>query len=194
MNSINIIKSEHRNLGAVLYSMERLVDEIDQGKQADYAVFHGLFTYVDRFLDRYHHPKENHYLFPRVLARAPECKDLIEELGRQHGEGETLFLDMLKALSAFEFSGQSAYPAFREAVLKYTSFQRAHVLKEEVEILPLAQRVLEASDWEEIDTAFEDNEDPMFGKQWSGEFSELFDKLIKELPAPLGLGDEWKKL
>lgn len=194
MNSINIIKSEHRNLGAVLYSMERLVDEIDQGKQADYAVFHGLFTYVDRFLDRYHHPKENHYLFPRVLARAPECKDLIEELGRQHGEGETLFLDMLKALSAFEFSGQSAYPAFREAVLKYTSFQRAHVLKEEVEILPLAQRVLEASDWEEIDAAFEDNEDPMFGKQWSGEFSELFDKLIKELPAPLGLGDEWKKL
>ena len=194
MNSINIIKSEHRNLGAVLYSMERLVDEIDQGKQADYAVFHGLFTYVDRFLDRYHHPKENHYLFPRVLARAPECKDLIEELGRQHGEGETLFLDMLKALSAFEFSGQSAYPAFREAVLKYTSFQRAHVLKEEVEILPLAQRVLEVSDWEEIDAAFEDNEDPMFGKQWSGEFSELFDKLIKELPAPLGLGDEWKKL
>ena len=193
MRSINIIKSEHRNLTAVLYSIEKLIDEIDQGKQADYAVFHGLFTYIDRFLDRYHHPKENHYLFPRLLARAPDTEDLINELGQQHKEGESLFIDMLKALSAYEFSGKSEFPNFREAVLKYVSFEREHALKEENEILPRAQEVLEASDWEEIDAAFEQNEDPMYGEHWSGEFSALFSKLISELPAPLGLGDEWKK-
>lgn len=193
MHSINIIKGEHRNLAAVLYSMEKLVEEIDQGKQADFAVFHGLFTYIDRFLDHYHHPKESHYLFPRVLKRAPDSKALIEELGKQHREGEALFISMLKALSAFEFSGKSEFPTFRESVLKYTDFEREHAKKEENEVLPLAKKVLEASDWAEIDAAFEENEDPMFGKHWSGEFSELFDKLIKELPAPLGLGDEWKK-
>lgn len=193
MHSINIIKGEHRNLAAVLFSMEKLIDECDQGKQADYSVFHGLFTYIDRFLDRYHHPKENHYLFPRLLARAPDCKDLIEELGRQHREGEDLFMDMLKALSAFEFSGQNEYPKFRESVLKYACFQREHALKEELEILPLAQQVLETSDWEEIDAAFEENEDPMFGKQWDNEFSDLLSKLINSLPAPLGLGEDWKQ-
>jgi len=193
MRSINIIKSEHRNLTAVLYSIEKLVDEIEQGKQADYAVFHGLFTYIDRFLDRYHHPKENHYLFPRLLARAPDTEDLIKELGQQHKEGESLFIDMLKALSAYEFSGKSEFPNFRQAVFKYVSFEREHALKEENEILPRAQEVLEASDWEEIDAAFEQNEDPMYGEHWSGEFSALFSKLIRELPAPLGLGEEWKK-
>ena len=193
MQTIKIIKSEHRNLTAVLFSMKKLIDEIDQGKQPNFTVFHGLFTYIDRFLDRYHHPKENNYLFPHVLARAPEAEALVKELGQQHKEGENLFIDMLKALSAYEFSGESEYLTFREAVLKYADFERKHAIKEEKELLPIAQEALEAADWEEIDKAFGENEDPMFGEQWSSEFSVLFKKLVNELPAPLGLGEEWKK-
>ena len=193
MQTIKIIKSEHRNLAAVLFSMEKLIEEIDQGKQANFAVFHGLFTYIDRFLDRYHHPKENDYLFPRLLARAPDTETLVKELGKQHKEGEAMFMDMLKALSAYEFSGKSEYEAFRDAVLKYVNFERNHALKEEKEILPRAQEALEAADWEEIDKAFGENKDPMFGEHWSDEFSTLFKKLVNDLPAPLGLGEAWKK-
>ncbi|MDH5355560.1 MAG: hemerythrin domain-containing protein, partial [Gammaproteobacteria bacterium] len=175
-------------LGAVLYSMEQLVAEIGNGKQADLAIFHGLFTYIDRFLDRYHHPKENHFLFPRLLNKAPDMKELIEELGRQHKEGEVLFVEMLKALSAFEFSGAEEFETFRDSVLKYTTFEREHALKEEREILPRAQQVLDASDWEAIDTAFGENDDPMYGNRWSDQFSTLFTKIVNELPEPLGLG------
>ena len=42
MRSLTIIRNEHKNLGAVLYSLDRLVDEIEQGRQPDFAVFHGL--------------------------------------------------------------------------------------------------------------------------------------------------------
>lgn len=54
------------------------------------------------------------------------------------------------------------------------------------------KKSLQASDWEEINAAFEENVDPLFGEQWNNEFSELLDQLIKRLPAPLGLGDDWK--
>jgi branched-chain amino acid transport system ATP-binding protein len=192
MQAILIIKSEHKNLGAMLYSLEMLIEEIDNGKQPDFTVFHGLLTYIDRFLDRYHHPKENDYLFPRLMERAPDSVALIEELGRQHKQGEELLVEILKALSAYEFSGDVEYPGFREAVLKYTQFEREHVLVEERDVLPRAQQVLEASDWKEIDAAFGENQDPMFGEKWNSEFSELLNKLINTLPAPLGLGDVWK--
>lgn len=192
MRAIAIIKSEHQNLGAVLYSMDKLVEEIESGKSADFAIFHGLFTYIDRFLDRYHHPKENLYLFPRLLERAPDTEGLVRELGQQHTEGEILFVDMLKALSAYEFNGASEFPAFRGALRNYTSFEREHAIKEEREVLPRALEALEASDWEEIDAAFGENEDPMFGSQRSNEFSTLFKDLVNSLPAPLGLGDAWK--
>ena len=192
MQAISIIKSEHKNLGAVLYSLDKLIEEIDSGKHPDFGIFHGLFTYIDRFLDRYHHPKENHYLFPKLLARAPETEAIVRELGQQHTEGEILFVAMLKALSAYEFSGEAEYPHFRETVLKYTEFERNHAKMEETEILPRARDALQESDWEEIDAAFEENEDPLFGKKWDNEFSELLNQLINRLPAPLGLGDDWK--
>lgn len=192
MRAISIIKREHNNLGAVLYSLEKLVEEIDNGKQPDFPIFHGLLTYLDRFLDRYHHPKENLYLFPRLLARAPETENLVRELGQQHTEGEILLVTMLKALSAYEFSGKAEYPHFRDTVLAYCEFERRHAQQEEDELLERARQVLEPADWEEIDAAFEKNVDPMFGQQWNNEFSELLDHLINRLPAPLGLGEEWK--
>ena len=192
MQAIVIIKSEHQNLIAVLYSLEMLIEEIENGKQPDFAVFHGLLTYIDRFLDRYHHPKENDYLFPRVMARAPDMTELVKKLGQQHKQGEQLFVEMLKALSAYEFSGDSEFPGFREAVLKYTQFEREHVIIEERDLLPRAREALEASDWKEIDAAFGENQDPMFGEKWNNEFSDLLNKLINRLPAPLGLGDVWK--
>jgi branched-chain amino acid transport system ATP-binding protein len=192
MHAISIIKSEHKNLGAILYSLEKLIEEIDNGKDPDFGVFHGLFTYIDRFLDRFHHPKENHYLFPKLLARSPESESIIRELGQQHTEGEILFVEMLKALSAYEFSGAAEYPHFRDVVLRYTDFERRHAQLEEDEILPRAREALEAADWEEIDAAFAENDDPIFGKKWNNEFSDLLDQLINRLPAPLGLGDIWK--
>ena len=192
MRALTIIKSEHRNLAAVLFSMEHLIGEIENGKQPDFAIFHGLFTYIDHFLDRYHHPKENLHLFPRVLARAPDTKDLIQELGRQHGEGERLFVEMLKALSAYEFSGAGEFPQFRDSLLKYTAFERNHAQLEESELLPRAREVLETSDWEEIDAAFAENQDPMYGDQWDSEFAVLFARLVNSLPAPIGLGDAWE--
>ena len=192
MRAITIIKSEHKNLAAVLYSLDKLIEELDQGKQADFSIFHGLLTYLDRFLDRYHHPKENHYLFPRLVERAPDTEQIVKELGQQHTEGERLFVEMLKALSAYEFIGEAEFPKFRDAVLSYTEFERNHAFLEEKEILPRAKEALEASDWEEIDTAFEENEDPLFGSKWNSEFSELLDHLVNRLPAPLGLGDVWK--
>lgn len=192
MQAISIIKSEHKNLAAVLYSLDKLIEEIEAGKHPDFGIFHGLLTYLDRFLDRYHHPKENHYLFPKLLARAPEAEAIVRELGQQHTEGELLFVEMLKALSAYEFSGDAEFPHFRETVLKYTEFERNHAKREEEELLPRAREALEAEDWEEIDAAFGENEDPIFGKKWNNEFSDLLDKLINRLPAPLGLGDDWK--
>ena len=99
---------------------------------------------------------------------------------------------MLKALSVYEFSGDNEFPGFREAVLKYTQFEREHVIIEERDLLPRAREALEASDWEEIDAAFGENQDPMFGEKWDSEFSDLLNKLVNRLPAPLGLGDVWK--
>ena len=188
MKAVTIIKTEHRNLESVLFTLGHLVKEIEKDKLIPLNVFHGIVYYLDSFLDRYHHPKENKYLFPALLERHPKSTNIIEQLGKQHGQGEKLLSNVAKALSAFEFLGQAGFSRFRDAVQEYIDFERNHIHLEETEILPLAKQHLTASDWLPIETAFLGNEDPLFGTGPSSEFQTLFNSLSSLIPAPYGLG------
>jgi branched-chain amino acid transport system ATP-binding protein len=192
MQSLAIIKSEHRNLGAVLYTLEQLVEQIELGKVPQFGVFHGLLMYLDRFLDRYHHPKENQYLFPALRKRAPESEATLAELEQQHRDGEDLFVEVLKALSAFEFAGEPEFPAFRDAARRYIRFERDHAFREERDVMPLAAEKLLPEDWARIDAAFNDNQDPMFGRERSALFEKLHREIVSLVPAPVGLGAQWQ--
>ena len=193
MNSISIIKREHRNLIAVLFTLEGLVNEIgEHGKSVDLTVFHGIAYYLDSFLDRYHHPKETNFLFPAIRTHCPDAGPILDELGRQHAEGEQLLLRLLKALSAYEFLGEAGFEAFRRAVMVYVEFERNHARTEEQEVLPLAIQYLDRADWSRIDAAFGDHRDPLFGTQPEAEFKDLFRSLSDLVPAPYGLGPALK--
>ncbi len=191
MKAISIIQSEHRSLGAVLFTLEHLVSDINAGKQPDFRLLHGMMTYIDRFLNTLHHPKEDAYLMPALRARHPQSAGLIEEIHDQHHRGAVLFSDMLKALSAFEFSGDMEFSSFDVAVLAYVQFEKDHAMKEEREILPLARKFLTDADWHAIDAAFEDNEDPMFGDEPTKIFRDLYSEIVNRTPQPYGLGQQW---
>jgi hypothetical protein len=64
--------------------------------------------------------------------------------------------------------------------------------KEEDRLLPLAERHLQAEDWKAIDAAFSANADPMAGMR-ERDFEQLFTRIANLAPAPVGLGDPWKK-
>ena len=59
---------------------------------------------------------------------------------------------------------------------------------EERDILPLAQRLLTADDWRDLDAAFADNRDPLTGHEPEEMYRDLFSKIVNALPSPIGLG------
>ena len=193
MKSLSIIKREHRNLNAILFTLERLVLEIgEHNKTVDFVIMHGIIYYLDSFLDRFHHPKETDYLFPAIKTHCPDAKPVLDLLGQQHAQGEQLLVNLLKTLSAYEFLGPAGFIPFRNAANEYVEFERQHAYKEEREVLPLAEQHLTESEWDHIDAAFADNQDPIFGEQPQAEFRELFKALGSLIPAPYGLGPELK--
>jgi len=193
MKAVTIIKREHRNLGAVLTCLELLVRDIgEEGRQPDFRVFHAILTYLDSFLDRYHHPKEDEHLFPALRRRYPESEAILQRLEAQHEDAIEMTDEVRRALSTYEFAGDDAFPAFRDLVMKYVSFERDHAYTEEREVLPLAREHLTEQDWESIDAAFEDNEDPLFGDTRRKEYGKLASVIANLTPAPHGLGAKWK--
>ena len=178
MKALSIIETEHRNLSVVLMCFETLVHDIeDENKKPEFQLFRAILRYIEDFLLRFHHPKEDDYLFPVLVGRYPEAKELVQQLKGQHQHGVELTKALREALARYDSEGETAYPNFRDAADNYIRFERMHADKEEEELLPLAREYLTSEDWEPIDRAFSDHGDPMFG----GDIRQQYQQLQKQI-------------
>lgn len=187
--ALNVIRSEHRALAAVIHGLQYLVDQARKGPPApDFKVLRAMLHYIDTFPERLHHPKEDRYLFAKVILRYPEGSSIISGLEAQHVHGAQLVRELERALLAWEEEGVTAFPSFAHQVRQFSEFHWKHMREEEDEVMPLAERVLSAEDWRAIDAAFTNNDDPMFGSAPREEYAALFKLILSQAPPPVGYG------
>jgi branched-chain amino acid transport system ATP-binding protein len=173
VNALSIIQGEHRNLGATLVSFEKLLREIeDQPRESNAMLLRAIISYIESFLYRFHHPKEDDYLFPALSRRNPAAGKLIQELQNDHRKGTELCHKLDETLTRYE-SNHAGFAEFHEAALVYIKYERRHIGKEEAELLPLAREHLTEFDWKPIDVAFCANDDPMFGDKPKQRYRQL---------------------
>jgi hemerythrin-like domain-containing protein len=146
-----------------------------------------ISTYIDEFPERLHHPKESRWLFPRLARTAPELGPLIERLEREHQRGELAVRELQHLLLAWELMGESRRTRFMQEAQRYVDFYLEHMHLEEAEILPAAQRLLDAADWAEIDQAFRAQRDPLASAAARAPGSErLFARILMHSPVAAG--------
>lgn len=180
---------EHSSLAAVLHAMSVLVREVRQhDKRVDPKVFRSILYYLDVFLEREHHHKEEAVLFPRIRQRTRDADAVLDQLACEHESGEGAIRDLEQAFLRYEEHGSTEFPAFADAVDRYIERYREHMRKEERELMPLAQRVLNAQDWIDIEAAFASHRDPLAGASPETSHDQLFTRIVMLVPAPLGLG------
>lgn len=187
VQAIRIILGEHRSLGAVLHGLLYIVRNIRfRLAGADFLLLRSMIGYVDAFADRFHHPKEDRYLFERLRARDPSTVALLEQLHEEHRAGVDKVKRLQQSLEEYERDGEPAFAAFADLASEYAAFQWGHMQREEALVLPLASRVLTDSDWEEIDAAFAGHTDPLFGADITDHYDALFRRIVELAPPPLG--------
>ncbi len=188
--SLQIIRDEHASLAAMLQSMRMLVERgPDDSRKNFFDVVRAMLFYIDEYPERLHHPKESNLLFPRVVKASPQVLGAIDRLERDHMHSEKAARELQHQLLAWELLGPSRRQAFVDAFGKYVDFYLDHMHLEEQVILPEAEKTLTASDWAEIDAAFEKNADPLTGKYpATAEYENLFSLIVQRAPAPIGLG------
>ena len=184
-----IIREEHAALSAMLRSIVQLLAlHRRRGSLPDFAALRAMLFYVDEFPEKRHHRKESELLFPKLRARTPLSRALLDRLDQDHGHGERMIRDLEHALLGFEMMGDTRRQAFEDAMNRYVDFYLDHMAVEEKQILPLADKVLTDADWAEIDAAFSANRDPLTGHAPEAEYDALFTRIVNIVPAPIGLG------
>ena len=69
MKALAILREEHSALTAVLHGLEFVAGQLERGEQPITRVLRAMVFYIDSFPDRFHHPKEDGYLFPAIQKR-----------------------------------------------------------------------------------------------------------------------------
>jgi hemerythrin-like domain-containing protein len=202
--TLRIIRDEHSALSAVLRSIGLLLTESRRhGIEPDFKVLRAMLFYIDEFPEKVHHTKETALLFPLLRERSSALGAVLDRLDRDHAASDRLdrdhaashaaVLDLEHQVLALEMMSEAPQAKarlqeFEARMHAYIASYLDHIRVEEIEVLPLAEKVLSESDWAELDTAFSQNRDPLTHRNGNDEFRPLFKRILMTLPAPLGLG------
>lgn len=192
--SLTIICHEHRALSAMLRSIKLLLSEHRRRNTLpDFDALQAMLFYVDEFPEKLHHPKENRLLFPKLRGRNARTDAVLDRLERDHARGELAIRELEHALLGFRMmSGtdqcEARWHDFQTLTERYAAFYIDHMHVEETEILPLAETVLSADEWAELDAAFLMNRDPLAGYEADEAYRPLFKKIVDALQSSGSFG------
>jgi hemerythrin-like domain-containing protein len=163
---------DHSNFARLLDCLEVNTAAIACGETPNYTLMIDILTYLRRYPDRYHHPREDEAL-SRLAARDPVAAAQVADLARAHGEmaaaGGQLLEQLEEALGDVVFSR----PALSSALAAYIGAYREHIRREESEIMPRAAALLTPSDWNAIAGAHASGPDPLFGDKFDARYRDL---------------------
>ena len=180
--TIRILRSEHAALVTVLRGLTSVLAKSRQRDQLpDFRLLRAMLFYIAEFPERHHHPKESGLLFPRLRARTPLARSLLDRLDEDHARGEARIRELEHGLIGFEMLGECRRDVFESGLARYVDFHLVHMSLEEREIFPLATRVLHERDWDELDVEFAASCDPLTGCEPETAYVELFARIREGL-------------
>lgn len=184
-----IIREQHASLSAVLRFVLMMVER-GPGDEPErfFDVLRAMLFYIDEFPERQHHPNESDLLFPKLARAAPELLPVIRRLEFDHIEGEGKVRALQHLLLAWELLGEGRRDAFVDSAHQYVRFYLEHMRIEETQLLPVAQRLLSADEWSELDAAFLADPDPLSTGLRDPAYDRLFTRIVLTTPAPIGVG------
>lgn len=187
MDALTLISQEHSNLWRLATALDQVASDMQTGAPLETEFFEAALEYITQFVDRMHHPKEDEYLFRLLRLRSTQANEVLDALEADHLQGPTNLAQLRAKLSAAA-QGQVPHAELALAIQRYTDGIKGHIKSEEKHVLPLARKVLQPQDWAEIDQAFLNHSDPVFGDQAKAEFRELFHRIVSLAPDSVGMG------
>ena len=172
------LNNDHFHIATVMNSLEKMFKQFPE-VDIDWTVVSDSLDYLQEYPDTVHHPLEDQ-LFDRVLDKGltPAERELVHFNLAQHAEiiSATLKLDqdVTQILNNIIVPINQVLAHFN----RYIELQRLHMRNENMHLFPLAQRLLSADDWAEVEVEYTNHVDPLFTLK-QGKFASLFEYLTE---------------
>ena len=179
----DVLTGEHRGIERMLRIMEVAVERLEHGEQVPADVFERSADFIRGFADKCHHAKEEKNLFPLLERRGIPRQGPIGVMLAEHAEGRRYAGGFADAISGHERGDEAARQAVIDNAKAYIGLLRAHILKEDHVLFPMADKALSDTDQSDLAERFEQVEAEEIGEG----VHERYHGMIGELERALGI-------
>lgn len=169
---IDVLIQEHERFAKLLGLLETEVRRFGRGGEPDYELLQGIFFYMTKYPDRFHHPIED-LAFAEIAQRVPAARGHVEELRHHHrmiADRGTEFIERVERALGGSIMRRIAIEA---PALEYIELYRMHMALEVRELFPLCRTHLDPMDWARFRANVKPEHDPIFGNGSEEEYRDL---------------------
>jgi hemerythrin-like domain-containing protein len=178
MKATQQLKEEHEGIKLMLKIMEKISNELKNGKELNNDHFEKIIDFIRGFADKCHHGKEEKILFPAMVNHGiPDKGGPIAVMLYEHQLGREHIKELTKAFAAFKAGNKTATKEIIASSMDYVFLLLNHIEKENKILFMMADKVLNEAEQAEIFEAFEKLEIEKIG---IGKHEE-YHHLLKEL-------------
>lgn len=143
----HILKHEHRIIERVLRALEGVCMRLEGGNRVPAAALLEIVRFINTFADRYHHGKEELFLFPALERRGiTRTGGPLGVMEYEHQVERELIADLKQAIDVYEEGCVDAQQNFIEAARAYLRLLVGHIEKEDSILFRIGDEVLDEQD------------------------------------------------
>lgn len=174
------LMKEHGVLNRCLLIYEEGMKRIRHADEASPQVFQHTAELIRTFVEQYHEPNEEKYIFPE-FERAKKLVELVETLKTQHRAGRAVTAQILSLSQPEKFRSKENQIKLLEACDSFIRMYRPHEAREDTVLFPALRTILSPEKIEELGDRMEEDAKQVLGKDGFEKSAEKVALIEKQL-------------
>jgi hemerythrin-like domain-containing protein len=181
--AIQILMDEHRLIEQVLGSLETFAFNLQNGADADRQTVQDFGGFFSGFADKRHHGKEEDRLFTKMNQYGfPKDYGPVAVMLAEHVEGRSHVGILLQIGAGNGPLSPSERDAIIEHALAYIPLLRAHIIKEDNILYPMAVQAIPQAEMDAMLAEFKASEQTTEGEREHDRFRAMAERLVRSHP------------
>jgi hemerythrin-like domain-containing protein len=154
----HILKHEHRIIERVLRALDGVCMRLEGREKVPAAVLQEIVRFITTFADRYHHGKEETFLFPALERRGIAREGPLAVMEYEHQVERELISDLVQAIDMYKEGSIDAAQDFIVASRTYLQLLVGHIEKEDNILFRIGDEVLDDAEKRALAESFKETD------------------------------------
>jgi hemerythrin-like domain-containing protein len=172
-----ILREEHEAISMVLDYLDRATGALARGRPVNPGIFRDMLRFVELFVGRCHHGKEEQIVFPLLRHQSVTTDAIITQLEAEHEQGERLAESFAQAVAGYTVDDPGTASPLVAAANAYGAHLRRHIRFEDERLLAPAEQMGSSPALAATVARFERFEDEVMGAGTHEQLHRMIDTL-----------------